>query len=121
VLHQESNNMTRSSVALLALLAALLITARPAHGDCYNDDEGADDDTSCPQVCCCLLTCDCWPARRFCLAGLPSAGAACKHVATVHAPVHSDSHSLTNCGPVHLQGCATGEVVIPRGQRCGGE
>ena len=54
--------MARSSFAMLALLAALLlVAARPARSDCSNDDEGADDDASCPQVGCCLFPCTCWP------------------------------------------------------------
>ena len=110
----------RSSFAMLAVLAALLlVTARPAHGDCFNDDEGADDDTSCPQVGCCLLPCTCWPAHHLWMAGLHPAVAAC--MSQLRMLLCTLTHSLTNCEPMHLQGCATGEVVIPQGQRCGGE
>jgi hypothetical protein len=91
---QELQIMARSSFPMLAVLAALLlVAARPAHGDCSNDDEGADDDTSCPQVGCTHIQSLHLLASATLLGGWTAPCCGSLHVAIAVAPVHADSLS----------------------------
>ena len=110
-------------IVVCALLAALLlVTAWPAHGcGCNDDPEGP----GCSQVSrkwrpLQLLVESPVCAINYTLLEQPHPR--CINVqAGTYLYVHFSMSDMLCADWVHLQGCATGEVVIPQGQRCGGD